>query len=348
MEAASSPRPSVTAVVLAYNRRDTLETVLDHLAELPVDEIVVADNGSSDGTAELAREHPARAKVIEMGTNAGIVARNRAVREARGEYLLMLDDDSYPLSGAIETMLATFARWPRTGVVGGLVNDLDSRGLPVPNEQPGSFDWWLRSGRREPAPPDGFAATFFPEGACMVRREAFLEAGGWFEPLFWIDLELDLAARLLQRDWDVRYLPQARFEHLLRPGGETNFALRQRLRVRNRLWYFWLRFPVGLAVTRVPGYLLFDLVESLYRRAPGAWTGGIADAWRQRDRIRGQRAPLSPELARRAELNRPRLHLELLLPSLRRVARRFFRERCRTPPEALSPLEAPRPSADLD
>jgi len=338
----------VSALVLAYNRRDIIGTVLDHLVQLPVDEIVVADNGSTDGTADIVRTHPSRAELIEMGVNAGIAARNRAAEASRGEYLLLLDDDSYPLPGAIETLLEAFVRQPRTGVLGGLVNDLDSRGRPVPNEQPGSFDWSLRSGARGEPPRDGFPATFFPEGACMVRRQAFFEAGGWFEPLFWVDLEFDFAARLLQRGWDVRYLPQAAFQHLPRPGRGSDFAVRQRLRVRNRLWYFWLRFPLRLAVTRVPGYLLFDLVESLYRRAPGAWTGGIGDAWRQRNRIRGQRAPLSRELARRAELNQPRLHLELLLPSLRRVARRFFRERCRTPPEALSPLEAPRPSADLD
>jgi len=317
----------VSAVVLAYNRRDVVATVLDHLATLPIDEIVVADNGSWDGTADIVRAHPSGAKLIEMGANVGIAARNRAAEAAHGEYLVMLDDDSYPLPGAIEALLEVFARQPRTGVLGGLVNDLDSRGRPVPNEQPGSFDWSLRSGRREPPPRDGFPATFFPEGACMLRREAFFEVGGWFEPLFWIDLELDLATRLLQRGWDVRYLPQACFQHLPRPGPGTDFALRQRLRVRNRIWYFWLRFPPQLALTRVPGYLLFDLIESVYRRAPGAWTGGIIDAWRQRDRIRGQRHPLSPELAHRAELNQPRLHLELLLPTFKRVVGRLLADR---------------------
>jgi hypothetical protein len=64
--------------------------------------------------------------------------------------------------------------------------------------------------------------------------------------------------------------------------------------------------------------LVFDLIECVYRGVPGAWAGGIADAWRQRDRVRGLRDPLSRRAVRRAELNRGRMHIRLLAHMVRR------------------------------
>ncbi|MGI8438871.1 MAG: glycosyltransferase family 2 protein [Thermoleophilaceae bacterium] len=324
MSTASTPAaaPTVSAVVLAFNREQTLGLVLDRLEALPVDEVIVVDNGSADGTAAVARSRGGRVRAIEAGRNLGIAGRNLGAREARGELLLMLDDDSHPLPGATETMVDAFRRRPDLGVAGGLLLDVDSRGQPVPLEQAGSFDWFLRGGSRGPAPPDGLPAFFFPEGACMIRRRAFVEAGGWFEPFFLGGVEVELAARLLARGWDVRYLPDAPFEHLRRPTAQPSFGPGLQKRIRNQIWYFWLRFPLSLALRRIPAYLAFDLVECLYRRALGAWAGGIVDAWRQRELIRGERAPLPRALARRAEMNRGRLHLRLLALTARRLARR--------------------------
>jgi len=317
-----APAPTVSAVVLAFNREQTLGVVLDRLEALPVDEVIVVDNGSTDGSAAVARSRGGRVRAVEASRNLGIAGRNLGVTEARGDLLLMLDDDSHPLPGAIEAMVDAFRRRPDLGAAGGLLLDVDARGEPVPLEQAGSFDWFLRGGRRSPAPPEGLPTFFFPEGACMIRRRAFVEAGGWFEPFFFGGVEVELAARLLARGWDVRYLPEAPFEHLRRPTAQPRFGPGLRKRIRNQIWYFWLRFPLSLALRRIPAYLAFDLVECAYRRAPGAWTGGIVDAWQQRELIRGERAPLPHAVVRRAELNRGRLHLRLLALTARRLVRR--------------------------
>jgi GT2 family glycosyltransferase len=240
----------------------------------------------------------------------------------------MLDDDSYPLPGAVETLADVFRTRPRLGAAGGSVRDVDEHGRVLKETEVGTFDWFFRGGRPDAAPPEGVPAFFFPEGAAMVRRSALLDVGGFFEPYFFHAAEIDLTTRLLAGGWDVRYVPTARFEHLKDPGGRLALPGLLHLRVRNQLWYFWIHFPARLALSRSFAYLLFDLIECTYRGAPGAWASGIREAWVGRDVVRVHRRPLPREILRRAELDRGRLHVRLLIQQarlkMRKTARRLL------------------------
>ena len=322
---------SISAVILAHRRLPELDLVLDRLAELPVSEVLVAGDGTGDAAVSVAR-HDDSVKLIEpaVGVDIGIAGRNVAASKATGEFLLMLDDDSYPLPGSIETMVATFRRQPRLGVLGGLVREIDAQGRVVSQNEPGTFDWFLRAGAIDSMPRQGIPAIFFPEGACIIRRQAFLQVGGFFEPYFLTLSELDLATRMLAHGWDVRYLPQAAFDHLKHESSElrqrprdhgspglSSDHLKLQLRIRNQVWYFWMRFPALLALRRIPAYLAFDLLECIYRGVPSAWLAGVRAAWRERDRVRDARSPLPRDSVRRAERNRGRMHVRLLAASVR-------------------------------
>jgi len=82
---------SITAIVPVWNGRELLERLLaslDAQTEAAA-ELLVVDNGSTDGAPELARARGAR--VIPMGRNAGFAAAvNRAIRESRGEWIAVL------------------------------------------------------------------------------------------------------------------------------------------------------------------------------------------------------------------------------------------------------------------
>jgi GT2 family glycosyltransferase len=288
--------------------------VLDALQPLPLDEVIVVENGSNP---EL--EGRENVRVLQPERNLGIGGRNLAAREAESDLLLMLDDDSYPLPGAIEELVRAFRRDPRLGVAGGLVRDVDLESGAQVERGSNTFDWWLRAGRDEPPSETGLAAFFFPEGACMVRRSAFLEVGGFFEGYFHTHAELDLATRFLAGGWDVRYVPSAQFVHLKAATGREKSEMLH-LRVRNQVWYFYRHFPARVAARRIPAYLLFDLVESTKSRALGSWARGVLDAWRDRANVRDTRRPLPRALVRRAELNRGRMHLRLLADRAARLA----------------------------
>jgi len=281
--------------------------VLDALQQLPVDEVIVVENAPNPQIEERPR-----LKILRPGRNLGIAARNLAAREAAGDLLLMLDDDSYPLPGAVETLVDAFEREERLGVAGGLVRDVDPVTGAENERGTNTFDYWLGDPER---PDDEVPAFFFPEGASMIRREAFLEVGGYFEPYFQAGAGLDLATTLLAHGWDVRYVPAARFVHLKAETGRDKSAMLQK-RVRNQLWYFYRHFPASVAARRIPAYLAFDLLESVKSGAAGSWSRGIHDAWRERATVRGTREPLPRETIRRAELHRGRLHLRLLADRL--------------------------------
>jgi GT2 family glycosyltransferase len=315
--AAEAERPGVSAVIATRNRREALEIVLDRLAELPVDEVLVVDNGSEDDTVERLSTREGNVRVLAQETNRGLAGRNLAVREARNELLLVLDDDAYPQPGAIETLIERFEQNARLAAGGGLVRDIDANGRVLRSTELGTFDWWLRAGTEGDAPPEGFPAFFFPEGAAMVRRSAYLEVGGYFEPYFHTVEGIDLTTRLLAAGWDVRYFPDARFDHMKAHGGRASDRALY-LRIRNNIWYLWLHFPARVAAPRTLGYLAFDLVDATYQRQPGAWARAVRDAWRRREVMRDERRPLPADVRRRAELNRGRMHARLLLGQLRR------------------------------
>jgi GT2 family glycosyltransferase len=332
-EGVSTVRPRVSAVVLSHERLRELAIVLDALRALPVDEVLVAGDGSGEAATVVAPHAPWARLVERPGVHLGIAGRNLAAREATSDRLLMLDDDVYPLPGAIEEMAAALRLDPRLAVVGGLVREVDESGRTVAEDQPGTFDWWLRAGARGDPPPQGFPAFFFPEGASMIDRDAFLSVGGFFEPYHLMLSELDLSARLFAAGYEVSYLPTAVFHHLRtgpnRTGHSSNPA-GVRLRIRNQIWYFWLRFPLKVAARRIPAYLAFDLITCVIRGHPTAWSAAVRDAWRERDRVRGARDPLPRRVVRRAELNRGRMHLRLLLA----VPLARLRDRARTGPPA--------------
>lgn len=311
----------MSAVILAFNRADDVDHTLDRLAAEPLHEVIVVDSGDDDTSARV-RARGGNVRLVKA-PDVGASARNLGAEAAEGELLLMLDDDSYPRPGCVDALRAAFARDPRLGLAAGLVLEVDRDGRVTHSHEVGTFDWFLRAGHRGAVPPEGVPTFFFPEGGCMVRRDAFLQVDGFFAPYFFTVSEVDVATRLIGRGWDVRYLPHAVFEHRKAPGARAD-ARTLRLRVRNQLWYFWLRFPATVALRRIPAYLLFDLVECTYRGVPRAWAEAIAEAWRERGRVREFRDPLPREAVRRAELRRGQMHVQLLAHMARRQAGRLI------------------------
>jgi GT2 family glycosyltransferase len=299
----------VTAVLLSFNRPEALDFALTRVEELPFEEIIVADNSSTSACVDVARRHGDRVRVFDLD-DLGVAGLNVAVRAARTEHVVLLDDDSFPRPGAVERLLGAFRRVPVAAVVGGEVHEVDMAGVERVLDVD-IFNFFLSRGRPTDDPA-GIEAFFFPQGGCMVRRSAFLEVGGFFEPGFFTVSELDLATRLIGAGWDVRFVRGARFDHLRTSEGRTPQTRYLRYFARNEIWYFWVNFPGWLAARRIVAYGLLNLIHSSYRGGAAAWWAGIGDAWSQRGRVRHLRRPLSRAALRRAELDRGRLQLRLL------------------------------------
>jgi GT2 family glycosyltransferase len=304
----------VTAVILAFNRRRAVERVLDELgAQDCVDEVIVVDTGG-DGTADMVRARGG-ATALEPG-DVGTAGRNVGAEAASHELVLMLDDDSYPEPGAVARLVEAMEANPRLGIATGLIRDTSWNGEVLQETHPGSFDWFLRAGRAGD-PPEGLEAFFFAEGGCLLRRTPFLAAGGFFAPFFFTVSELDATMRLAGAGWETRYFPRAAFAHLKAPEARPSYHRTLRLRIRNQLWHYWLRYPPAMAAARMAGYLAFDLVECVYRGHPGTWAAAIGDAWRDRATVAPYRDPLPRAVIRHVERNRGRMHAQLLWEQLK-------------------------------
>jgi GT2 family glycosyltransferase len=235
--------PRVAVVMITWNRRDEVLRSLGHLTALPErPRVVVVDNGSTDGTAEAVRERYPGVEVLPAGGNVGAAARTLGVRHVSTPYVALSDDDTWWEPGALARAADLFDAHPRLGVLTGRVlvgpeNEedpicrvLEESPLPV---EPGM-----------PGPPLlGFLA-----GASVVRRSAFLEAGG-FEPRFFIGGEEELlAADLAARGWWLCFVKDVVTHH--HPSDRREAHRRRWHVLRNALWCTWLRRPLSSAVRK--------------------------------------------------------------------------------------------------
>src|SRR5438552_2281060 len=104
--------PRVTFLISTHNRRDVLLSTLWRVRECGLRreafETIVVDNASNDGTADAVARHFPRVRLIEVRENRGSCAKNEGLKIAQGEFIVFLDDDSYPEPGAIAQMLRHF------------------------------------------------------------------------------------------------------------------------------------------------------------------------------------------------------------------------------------------------
>ena len=186
------------------NRRDVLRDCLLRYAEQTHGdiELVVVDNGSTDGTPAMMAERFPDVVYRWMPDNIGPLALNLAASLASGEFFWRTDDDAYPATpDTFERALAFFARHPDVDVLAGEVVQL--QGGYVENWYPFDYDT---------VPDEGLPVHFFHGCAVMFRRNVFIEAGGFHDRFY--NEEADLAARILALGNTIRYVPSIRAHHL--------------------------------------------------------------------------------------------------------------------------------------
>lgn len=211
--------PLVTILLVLWNQAELSYACLAALATettIPV-EILIADNASTDRTADLLARIDG-ANILRNSDNLGFLrAVNQAAAAARGEHLLLLNNDAVMRPGALRAALETLTAAPDIGAVGGRIVLLNGR-----LQEAGSLIWrngaCLGYGRN--LPPDAGEVMFrrdvdYCSGAFLLfRRDLFREMGGFddrFAPAYYE--ETDFCVRLWQRGLRVVYEPQAVIDH---------------------------------------------------------------------------------------------------------------------------------------
>jgi GT2 family glycosyltransferase len=253
--------PTRVSVVIATRNRgpELLRTLtrLQALHDLPP--IVVVDNGSTDGTAELVRAHHPGVQVVGLRRNRGGAARTVGARLVDSPYVAFSDDDSWWAPGALSRAADLLDRHPRLAV-------LAARVLVGPVER---LDPVCAEMAHSPLPaaddlPGPSVLGFIACGA-VVRRAAFLEVGGFDVRLGVGGEEELLSVDLAARGWGLAYVDDVvAFHH---PSPSRNPSGRRRVQVRNALWSAWLRRPLGGAARQTAH------LAALAIHQPGASSG---------------------------------------------------------------------------
>jgi GT2 family glycosyltransferase/glycosyltransferase involved in cell wall biosynthesis len=238
--------PSASVIILNFNGREHLPDCLGSLVGLdyPHDrlEILVVDNGSTDGSVEWVRQHHPDVRVVELGANLGFAeGNNRGATEARGEFLVFLNTDTRVTPGWLRALVAPLAGGD-SDIAATASKMLDWEGahldFPVYATLLG-MPYASREARRHRRPEDYArpGALLFPSGGAMaVRRDVFLDAGGFDADFFMYHEDVDLGWRLWLLGYRVEYVPDAVVYHRLGGSSRGDPAQLYFLNERNALF----------------------------------------------------------------------------------------------------------------
>ncbi|MDA8291992.1 MAG: glycosyltransferase family 2 protein [Actinomycetota bacterium] len=230
--------PRVAAVVVNHDAGDALLDCVASLRAAGVEQVVVVDNSSSDGSLERLAAADRAALVVPTGRNLGYGrAVNLGSRRVGCEYLLVCNPDVVVGETAVRSLVAAMDAAPGAGVAGPLLRNPDGSRYPSARAFPSLAvgaghallgklapdNRWSRAYRMadrfgqvgDGSPGDERVTVDWVSGACfLARRVAFDALGGFDERYFMYAEDLDLCWRLGRAGWDVCYVPGAEVLHL--------------------------------------------------------------------------------------------------------------------------------------
>ncbi len=219
----------IAVIILNWNGEKLLTEFLPSVvATTPSDlaDIIVADNGSTDSSAELLHRDFPQVQVLQFDQNYGFAeGYNRAIKATGYRYTILLNSDVATTSGWLTPLYEYMEANPGVGAcqpkilsynnpkqfeyAGACGGFIDHNGYPFCRGR--IFDTIETDSHQYDTPCSIFWAT----GAClMVRSELYLEVGGLDRNFFAHMEEIDLCWRILLRDYDIKVIPQSAVKHL--------------------------------------------------------------------------------------------------------------------------------------
>lgn len=301
------PRPTLSIVIPTWNGRAHLEACLPSVRRHapPGTQVIVVDDGSSDGTLEWLRSKHPWVERLRTPSNVGFCgAVNLGLRHAVGDVVELLNNDTIVTAGWAEAALVHFAD-PSVGSVAPLTLRMDAPDvLDSAGQAYHLIGWACNIGYGCRLKPEYLRSheVFGPSGCSgFYRRELVIRLGGLLPEYGAYFEDTDLAFRLRRAGYRCMYEPKSRVFHR---GSATYGEMPDRLvRLisRNEELVFWINLPALWLLAGLIPHLAFQIVRTLRK----AWCGqlrpylqGKADAFRMVRRIaerRREAAALRPE-----------------------------------------------------
>lgn len=278
--------PRIDLICVCWNDKEKLATALDSvfaLGEVRADpglvNVIVSDNGSTDGSVAFVRErYGDRVSVIENGANIGFGAGcNRAIARSSAPFVYLLNPDAELKDRALANILAFFDEHPRCGIAGSRIYNLDGS----IQQSCGEFDTWAGAFLRSSAWGELAPFRRFANGASLrdfhydrpqrvdlvigaalgIRRLVIDEIGAFDERYFLYHEEVDFAKRAAAAGWETWFVPSSEAVHegMGSAKGQYRLAERRKQTSRRKYWikhhgYTWY---VSLVAALVGRYALY-------------------------------------------------------------------------------------------
>lgn len=225
----------LSIVILSFNTKELLRECLLSIKKYEVGswkyEVIVVDNASTDGSAEMVEKEFPDITLIANEENTGYSrGNNQGVKKAKGRCVLFLNADTVVYDRTLKSMVDFIDEHKKAGTATckvelptGELDDSCHRGFPTPWR---SFCHFSGLSRTFPNIPffAGYCLSYMDlnktheidscSGAFMiVRREAGEEVGWWDEDFFWYGDDLDFCYRLKEKNWKVYFVPEVKILH---------------------------------------------------------------------------------------------------------------------------------------
>lgn len=283
--------PLASIIIPHFNGKRHLDDCLNSLRRQTFTdfEVILADNGSTDGTQAYVRKQFPEVRLLELGHNRGFTGACNAGWEAScGEIIILLNNDTEADPDWLSEIVSAFERHPEVGIVACKMLLFDRRDhfhtagdIYRVDGIPGNRGVWQQDVGQYDAEEYVFSAC---GGGASYRRTMLEEIGFLDDDFFFSCEDVDLAWRAQLAGWKTLYVPTAVLYHKLKASAGTG-PISSYHDGRNFLYVIWKNYPTSLL--RVYWKEILRAQWRITREALAAWRGAAARA-----RLRGQLAGL--------------------------------------------------------
>ena len=251
---------SVSIIIVNWNGIAHLKPLFESIEKLDFDkkklEVIMVDNASSDDSVKFIEGNFKQAKVLKLDKNYGFcVGNNRGIEQAKGDYILLLNNDTVVDKNLLFALLKGFEKHKTAGAVGGKVYEWNEENPAFGTKNKISSSWpKIRPFTAKPFnftdEQDDHPVDYLPGCMMMVKKEVIEKVGLLDESYDAYFEETDLCARIIRAGYDLIYLKDAMIWHRVAASSKTiSRDFNHKMMARNRVRFVLKNFDLA--------YLLF-------------------------------------------------------------------------------------------